>query len=374
MGKKITIFTLNGYSNYGNRLQNYALENAIKFLNCEVCTAIIKDKRQSSFVKKLKNVESFKDFCNKGINKINIKLKFLIYKNKIINRNNKFIEFSKEFLNEKEPTLYFNNFTKNKIKQNEYFITGSDQVWNPLYPEVTSLYFLTFVPKEKRIAYAPSFGISEIPEEYKENYKKWLSEIKYISVREESGAKIIKELTGRDAPVLVDPTLLLTREKWLTIAKPAKNKPKDKYLVTYFLGGVPKEYKKEIKKFAKNNQLKIINLGDIKETKTYITGPSEFLDYINSCDIIFTDSFHGTVFSILFEKPFVVYKRVGGSSMYSRIKTLLKMFKLESREYKKVKIDNSLFQINYSHVPKILEIERSKSYNYLKEALNIKNI
>lgn len=374
MGKKITIFTLNGYSNYGNRLQNYALENAIKFLNCEVCTAIIKDKRQSSFVKKLKNVESFKDFCNKGINKINIKLKFLIYKNKIINRNNKFIEFSKEFLNEKEPTLYFNNFTKNKIKQNEYFITGSDQVWNPLYPEVTSLYFLTFVPKEKRIAYAPSFGISEIPEEYKENYKKWLSEIKYISVREESGAKIIKELTGRDAPVLVDPTLLLTREKWLTIAKPAKNKPKDKYLVTYFLGGVPKEYKKEIKKFAKNNQLKIINLGDIKETKTYITGPSEFLDYINSCDIIFTDSFHGTVFSILFEKPFVVYKRVGGSSMYSRIKTLLKMFKLESREYEKVRIDNSLFEIDYSHVPKILEIERSKSYNYLKEALNIKNI
>ena len=203
---------------------------------------------------------------------------------------------------------------------------------------------------------------------------KWLSEIKYISVREESGAKIIKELTGRDAPVLVDPTLLLTREKWLTIAKPAKNKPKDKYLVTYFLGGVPKEYKKEIKKFAKNNQLKIINLGDIKETKTYITGPSEFLDYINSCDIIFTDSFHGTVFSILFEKPFVVYKRVGGSSMYSRIKTLLKMFKLESREYEKVRIDNSLFEIDYSHVPKILEIERSKSYNYLKEALNIKNI
>lgn len=374
MGKKITIFTLNGYSNYGNRLQNYALENAIKFLNCEVCTAIIKDKRQSSFVKKLKNVESFKDFCNKGINKINIKLKFLIYKNKIINRNNKFIEFSKEFLNEKEPTLYFNNFTKNKIKQNEYFITGSDQVWNPLYPEVTSLYFLTFASKEKRIAYAPSFGISEIPDEYVGNYKKWLSEIKHLSVREESGAKIIKELTGRDAPVLVDPTLLLTREKWLTIAKPAKNKPKGKYLVTYFLGGVPKEYKKEIKKFAKNNQLKIINLGDIKETKTYITGPSEFLDYINSCDIIFTDSFHGTVFSILFEKPFVVYKRVGGSSMYSRIKTLLKMFKLESREYEKVRIDNSLFEIDYSHVPKILEIERSKSYNYLKEALNIKNI
>jgi exopolysaccharide biosynthesis predicted pyruvyltransferase EpsI len=105
---------------------------------------------------------------------------------------------------------------------------------------------------------------------------------------------------------LADPILLLTKEKWLSIAKEASNKPKDKYLLTYFLGGIPTQYKKEIKKTAKENNLEIINLGDIKEKDTYQTGPSEFIDYINNCSVMFTDSFHGTVFSILFEKPFVV--------------------------------------------------------------------
>ena len=78
---------------------------------------------------------------------------------------------------------------------------------------------MEFAPKEKRIAYAPSFGIPKIPAVYKEKYKKWIMEIPYLSVREESGAKIIKELTGKDVPVLIDPTLMLTKEKWLSIAK-----------------------------------------------------------------------------------------------------------------------------------------------------------
>jgi hypothetical protein len=80
--------------------------------------------------------------------------------------------------------------------------------------------------RHKRIAYAPSFGVSEIADEHKENYKEWISGIHKLSVREDDGAKIIKDLTGRDAPVLVDPTLLLTKEKWMTISKEAVNKPK----------------------------------------------------------------------------------------------------------------------------------------------------
>ena len=107
----------------------------------------------------------------------------------------------------------------------------------------------------KRIAYAPSFGISKIPEEYIDRYKTWLSEMYKLSVREEAGAKIIKELTGRDAVVLVDPTLMLTKEKWLSISKRAKNKPEGKYLLNYFLGSVSKETKKKIKSIATKNKL-----------------------------------------------------------------------------------------------------------------------
>lgn len=154
-----------------------------------------------------------------------------------------------------------------------------------------------------------------------------------LSVREEAGAKIIKDLTGRDAEVLVDPTMMLTREKWLSIAKEAPNKPKGKYLLTYFLGGVPSKYKRQIKNIAERNNLEIINLADIRDKETYITGPSEFIDYINSCSILCTDFFHGTVFSILMEKPFIVFERMGtSSSMFSRINTLLDKFDLNSRK------------------------------------------
>ena len=228
------------------------------------------------------------------------------YENDMKNRKENFMEFSKTYINETDYIVSKKHIPENLSDRYDYFITGSDQVWNPDNLHGTSFFFLTFAEQYKRIAYAPSFGVSEIKPEFIEDYKEWISGMYKLSVREDDGAKIIKKLTGRESPVLVDPTLLLTKEKWLSIAKEASNKPKDKYLLTYFLGGIPTQYKKEIKKTAKENNLEIINLGDIKEKDTYQTGPSEFIDYINNCSVMFTDSFHGTVFSILFEKPFVV--------------------------------------------------------------------
>jgi len=249
----------------------------------------------------------------------------------------------------------------------------SDQVWNPCNLHGSSIYFLTFAEKHKRIAFAPSFGVSEIKAEYVERYKEWLSGMHRLSVREDDGAKIIKELTGRDAPVLVDPTMLLTKEKWLSIAKPAKNKPQGRYLLTYFLGGIPAKYKRQIENIVKENDLEVINLGDVREKETYETGPSEFIDYINSCSIFCTDSFHGTVFSILFQKPFIVYERMGSAlSMYSRIDTLLNKFDLNCRKAENIRTNEQAFNIDYSHVPPILEAERNKALNYLKEALNVR--
>jgi hypothetical protein len=266
-------------------------------------------------------------------------------------------------MNAKDLTVAINNY--------DFFITGSDQVWNPFYNGFSSIYFLEFAPKEKRIAYAPSFGIPKIPAVYKEKYKKWIMEIPYLSVREESGAKIIKELTGRDVPVLVDPTLMLTREKWLSIAKEDPYKPDKPYLLTYFLGEIPKGTRKRIKKIARDYNLEIVRLADTRDKKRYIAGPGEFIDYINSADLVCTDSFHGSVFSILMETPFIVFDRVG-TSMYSRIETLLNKFNLHSRQANYIK-DDEIFNIDFSHIPPILDEERKKALNYLKEALNVKD-
>ena len=380
--KKVGILTLNGYFNYGNRLQNYALQETLKSYGFDTETIIVNINNKktgdnnNSFIKRIKRLKGkdMEDILNKTRtilwNKTHRKD---INMSKSI-RTEIFKKFTYEYIKETDYTISDNNVPDDLSDRYDYFVTGSDQVWNPAYNHGSSIYFLTFAPKHKRIAYAPSFGVSEIAAEYVENYKEWLSGMHRLSVREDDGAKIIKELTGREAPVLVDPTLLLTREKWLSIAKEANNKPKGKYLLTYFLGGIPNEYKKQIKNIIKENNLEVINLGDIREKETYRTGPSEFIDYINSCSIFCTDSFHGAVFSILMEKPFIVYERMGTSlSMYSRINTLLDKFDLNSRKAENIKTNEEIFNIDYSHVPPILEEERDKAFKYLKEALNIED-
>lgn len=372
--KKIAILTLNGYFNYGNRLQNYALQEVLKSLNFDVET-IINDRKSAS---KKRLIERIYNLRKNSTKELYYKIYNIFWRNickdSIIKRTEIFKQFTLDYIKETRYTISKNNIPENLSERYNYFVTGSDQVWNPVNLHGSSIYFLTFAEKHKRIAYAPSFGVSELKPEYIENYKEWISGMYKLSVREDDGAKIIKDLTGRDAPVLVDPTLLLTKEKWLSISKEAHNKPKGKYLLTYFLGGVPDKAKRQIKSIVKENNLEVINLGDIKEKETYRTGPSEFIDYINSCSILCTDSFHGTVFSILMEKPFIVYKRIGNSlSMFSRINTLLDKFDLNSRKAENIRSNEEAFNIDYSHVPPILEAERNKAFNYLKEALNIKD-
>lgn len=375
--EKIAIVTLNGYFNYGNRLQNYALQETLKELNFEIETIIINNKHKknnNTLSKRTKNLikrplnEIFKKVGNKAWNTIN---KDEINESKRM-RTEIFKNFTYEYIKETDYTICDNNIPEKLSDKYDYFIAGSDQVWNPNYIYGSPIYFLTFAEKHKRIAYAPSFGISEIMPAQRENYKKWILGMNKLSVREDDGANIIKELTGREAPVLVDPTLLVTKEKWLSISKEAENKPKGKYLLTYFLGGVPQNYGRQIQNIAKDNNLEVINLGDIKEKETYRTGPSEFLDYVNSCSVFCTDSFHGAVFSILFEKPFIVYERMGSSlSMFSRINTLLDKFDLRSREVENIKTNEQIFNTDYLNAPAILESERNKSFDYLKQALNI---
>lgn len=368
--KKIGIITLNGYENYGNRLQNYALQEVLKNYGYSVDTIvfeeIVKDKEQNKLLKlKSKSIkELITSFKLRTINRStynSIKIRLEIFK-----------EFTNKYINE---VKYF-VVDKKKLHTNfefnykyDYFIVGSDQVWNPNFIDNEDIYFLRFTEKDKRISYAASFGISELPLMYKNMYKNVLKDMKYISVREEDGARITKELINTNVSVHVDPTLLLSKEQWLKVAVKAKNKPQNRYLLTYFLGGIPDTYNKQIQDLARNNSLEIINLGEILEKDTYRTGPGEFLDYICDSSIFCTDSFHGAVFSILFERPFIVYPRQGSISMYSRINTLLDKFNLNHRKIENVKLDKEIMKVDFSETAKILQKERKKSDNYFKKAL-----
>ncbi|QSX05285.1 polysaccharide pyruvyl transferase family protein [Sedimentibacter sp. zth1] len=358
--KKIAIATLNGYFNYGNRLQNYALQEVLSSFGYEVQTLRInRDKHADKFNSFLKEIKRW------------IKNPSAYYNQK--HRQSVFLEFSHRYIIETEMVFNMDDDLTHLNREFDYFVVGSDQVWNPSMNRVSSFFFLDFVEENKRIAYAPSFGISKLPDEVNSDYQKWIKEIPYLSVREDDGTKIIKNLTGREVSVLVDPTVLLTKEKWINVSRVAKNKPAEEYLLTYFLGGIPKEYKKQINEIANVKGLKIMNLGDKNEKDTYRTGPSEFIDYIKDCSVFCTDSFHGAVFSILMEKPFIVYERKGAVSMYSRIDTLLNKFDLSERKSDNIEINEKVFEIDFSHTLSILEKERELAINFLKNALKIED-
>lgn len=374
--RKIGIFTINDYNNYGNRLQNYATQEVLKSLGFSVETVINSTQyntRENSInkIEKLKEL-TIKDFFSKSLSKVWYKVNKENIHYKKAQRIKSFKNFTSSYISETDYSIAENNIPENLSNKYDYFVTGSDQVWNPVFRYGSSVDFLTFAPKNKRIAYSPSFGIAEIPSNYIDDYKVWLSEMHRLSVRENAGAKIIKDLTGRNATVLLDPTLMLTKEKWLSISKKASNKTEKEYLLTYFLGDIPKKIKRRISNIAADNNLQIINLADPKDVNTYITGPSEFIDYIHSASVFCTDSFHGVVFSVLMDTPFIIFDRKGNlPSMNSRIDTLLTTLKLQSRLAQNVETNKQIFEADYSHVASILKDERKKAIDYLKEAMQV---
>lgn len=285
-------------------------------------------------------------------------------------RRKLFVDFSNTYLHEVESIFNAENI---EVLTNpyQYFVVGSDQVWNPSNTFGSPIYFLRFVDEARRVAYAPSISTPTLPEALEANYAQWIKEFSAISVREDDGARLIKELTGLDVPVLSDPTLVLGTEIWEAMAKEASNKPKDKYICTYFLGGVPREHQQWLQDFSTTHGYDVINLGDTNEQETYRTGPSEFVDYIKDCSILLTDSFHGCVFSILFKRPFVAYKRLGGESMFSRIDTLLDRFSLEGRKYENMVMDDTMFEINYEHADAVIEIEKKRSLDFLRDSFGM---
>ena len=212
---KAGIVTINDDNNYGNRLQNYAVQIFLENNNIDVKT--IKNMPNINNKEKSK-LKYYKKRLRNHLHKIKMGLKNINKPNK---RKKKFLEFNKE--NIKFTKLVFNINNKNIVKKYDYFIAGSDQVWNPTFGRLSDFDLLNFAKPEQRIAFSASFGISKLPENCKEKAKKELQKYKAISVREDTGKKIVEELTKReDVQVLVDPTMLLTSEEWDKVAKKQK--------------------------------------------------------------------------------------------------------------------------------------------------------
>lgn len=377
--KKIGIVSVQN-NNYGSILQAYALQKALHDYNYD--NEIINYKKSKLLqLKRLFNISLLRNI-------ISNKTKFLKCKKHskksfykvIVTRNDAFEKFKLE-------NLFFSKVYKGKkslIKgcyNYDNILVGSDQVWHPL--NLSSKYYsLIFVPDDiNTISYASSFGVSKIPKHQINKTKQYLNKINHISVREESGAKIISKLINRQAIVVLDPTLLIDRNEWNKI-KSGKVIDK-KYIFCYFIG-TNEENRRIAKEFANNNDLEIVVLPHIDEyvkaDEEYGTifpekiGPSEFIDLISNAEYVFTDSFHAAVFSIIYNKNFFVFERFNSNdkkSTNTRIYSLLSKINLTERICHNIKdVENNCnYNIDYSRINPIIEEERKKSVNFIKKAV-----
>lgn len=356
--KKVGIITIYDNSNFGNRLQNYATQECIKKLRLESVT--------------LKNLRRCNEKPKNFIDKIKITLIFII---KIIQnyfkktkKERNFEKFNKEYINLSKGYITANN-AKCIEKKYDYFLVGSDQVWNPKFKRMSYIDLLGFTDKNKKASFAASFGIAKLNEEEKSKFKKYISDYEYVSVRENEGKEIIENICNtKKVEVLLDPTMILDTTEWDKIIKKPNCLKSKKYILLYFLGKMEKEWQDEIDKIAKKYECDVINILD-KNSDFYNIRPDEFVYLEKNAFLVCTDSFHSTVFAILYKRPFIVFERITKSTnMNSRLNTLLKKFKLESNKFDE-EIDKIDLENMYKNVDNILKEERKKSMNYLKKAL-----
>lgn len=337
LGKKeILIFTLNAYSNYGNRLQLFALSTVIK--NIGYGAKIYWPK---SFTLRFKEaVKNLPLLRKKFIKPIKLQ------------------EFTKRYI-PKET----NNFNA------DYSIVGSDQVWNPnLFS--TQNYLLKVPNNSVKISYAASMGVESLTEEQKNIFRKALKEYKCISVREKTAKDLLQPLTDKKIEVVLDPTLLLDKSVYEELEKRPKNlKAGEKYVLCYILGN--RDYQNTIERYARDNNCKVIIFSDKKDSNY---GVEEFLYLIHHAELICTDSFHACVFSFIFDRPFVAFRRSGEADyMYSRLQNLINTFHLKNREFNGKNITEENLKADYTEGKEILKKEQKKSIDFLKKALEMKD-
>lgn len=373
--KKVGIMTWYQHMNYGTSLQAVALQTIIKNMGYDAVG--INYVSQIGHTRKtiLEKIISFHFMKNK--------LRQLIRerKYKIRNIDNKYDAFQefkdKHFimddLTQTSSELYFLN------EKYDAFITGSDQIWTPLCFD--SKYYLDFVDdSNKMISYAPSFGTNKIDNKYtKKEITYLLNRFTNISVREDSGAEIIaKLLPEKQVNVVLDPTLLLSGSEWDKFSN-SLDDTSSEYILCYLLGDDEKKWR-HVKRVAKhfNINVKIIPVFAKDYHRNFEImngiGPGEFLNLFKNASFVCTDSYHGMIFSIIYKKNFVAYKRFSDNaknSQNSRVYSLLNKLGLEDRIITDYRHDYKFnLNIDYKKVDDKLEIERKKSILFLKNELN----
>ena len=374
---KIGILTQPLGTNYGGILQNYALQTALKKYGFDPFTI---NHYYPHFSKIMNLASIIKRNVLKYIFRRNVILRIKPTKKEaqVISRN--IDQFVKRNINLTEKIYKSKKKIIKKYDFNTY-IVGSDQVWRPKYSHYLDNFFLDFLDGNneiKKITYAASFGVDdwEYTSEQTIKYSRLAKQFKAISVREESGIELCRKHLDVEAVQVLDPTMLLRKEDYIDLAKRDNIPERENLLFGYILDN-SEEKNVLIEKIIKEFNLKYIsgmpsNSFDLKMSKKDLSDcifmpVTEWIAGFRDAKFVITDSFHGTIFSIIFNKPFIVFSNTNRGK--ARFMSLLKMFKLEDRLITTPDFDNKLLHLDYSEINKTVDKERNKSINYLLDAL-----
>lgn len=357
---KIAIMSFPGSPSHGASLQMYALYTTIKRMGHE------------SIILNYMPADLYEQYHKTGQKTIKSTITNVISDIIIPSSEKAFKEFESSL--DKMPKEVLTDFNKlsDVTADCDRIVVGSDQVWNMDITYHDYSFFLDFChDKIKKVAYAPSFGNDDIYENEKERITELLSEFSFLSAREKKGCEIINELTGREVPMVCDPTFLVSKEEWRKIAK--KPNYKLPYVLYYTIKSSPELYKKALL-FAKEHNLKLIKIGgrlreyfNAQNPSVFGVGPAEFLGLLDNAEYVFTNSFHGTALSIIMHKNFYVEY---SSNTNVRLINLIDAVNL--RECIVNKADDCVkntVEINYREVDKLLSPLVVESTKYIERFL-----
>ena len=387
--KKTAIVSCYFQQNYGSMLQALATQMALDKLGIDNETINIEGFRHE--IKKAK----IKYFIKASVTSDILLSKIGMAKNVL---RKKFVK-DEYTTNSKVRSAKFQDFYKKNFRLSKKYdsiadlavdcsqkyssvLVGSDQLWLPANIEA-DYYTLNFVPENvNTVAYATSFGQATLPKNSLRKASVFLKRIKHIGVREESGQRLVKQITGRDVPVVCDPTILFSGEEWLSIQQLEPIVDGD-YIFCYFLGNNPlhREFAKRLRMATGYKIVAIANLDEYVKIDNeyadlipYDVDPSDFLNILRNAQYICTDSFHCSVFSILYRKHFFTFRRYSRntkSSTNSRLDTLFKMAGLDNRIFTGnediAKAVNG--KIDFDIANKRLSVERAKGYDFIKRVV-----
>lgn len=371
---KIGIFTQPIHTNYGGILQAFALQTVLEQRGHKV--KVIK----LSLFRPLFTFKTPFSLIKRGIKKYIMKKECRIFEERYFNKSYPITGFhTLNFINKYIHLVDFNTITPDMF---DAIVVGSDQVWRPKINRPIERSFLNFTTNWNiiRIAYAASFGTDEweFTKEQTKNCKELIKYFNAVSVREDSGIDLCKTKLDVEAIHVLDPTMLLEKETYIKLFYDAPITEKKGDLLTYILDET--EEKNDIIQKVSNatNFIPFRVNSRIEDSyapiKERVQPPVEqWISGFYNAKFVVTDSFHGCVFSIIFNKPFIVYANIKRGN--SRIESLLKIFALENRLINSIEmIDDKLINstIDWAYVNKIKQIWREKSINFLESGLSQK--